>query len=297
MLKDINMDKIFSIIIPQRNSIGTLARLFNSIPVSDRIEIILVDNSPTPITKKDIGIDRDYTLLWAAPERYAGGARNVGLEKATGKWLLFCDADDFFSANAFDIFFSYKDSESDVIYFKCDGLNTDTGLRSNRGDMYNNLIDAYHCGEIDEWSLRFEFVVPWAKMVKREIVKTHNIKFDEVVAANDAFFSILTGYHAKSIIADDAIVYMVTSTKGSLTKRKDEKAIESRFVVGLRSNRYLKDHGFSSKQQSLMLLLKRSLDYGLPVTIRFLKLMIKYGQNPFVGWRNWFSTLNKMNKN
>ena len=36
-----------SVIIPHRNSIKTLDRLFDSIPVSDRIEIILVDNSPT----------------------------------------------------------------------------------------------------------------------------------------------------------------------------------------------------------------------------------------------------------
>ena len=63
----------FSVIIPQRNSLETLPRLFNSIPQRDNVEIILVDNTPTPITKADILIDRDYKLCWSHPDRCAGG--------------------------------------------------------------------------------------------------------------------------------------------------------------------------------------------------------------------------------
>ena len=43
-----------SIIIPQRNSIQTLRRLFDSIPNKETIEIIVVDNSPEPITPKGL---------------------------------------------------------------------------------------------------------------------------------------------------------------------------------------------------------------------------------------------------
>ena len=44
----------FSIIIPQRKSLDSLPRLFKSIPVSDKIEVLLIDNSPEPISGKDV---------------------------------------------------------------------------------------------------------------------------------------------------------------------------------------------------------------------------------------------------
>jgi len=48
----------------------------------------------------------------------AGYARNIGLDQAKGKWLLFADADDFYVENMPDIIYSYADSEADVIFFK-----------------------------------------------------------------------------------------------------------------------------------------------------------------------------------
>jgi len=50
--------------------------------------------------------------------RFAWRSRNVGLEHAKGKWLLFADADDFFVEDMYDIITSYVDSEVDVIFFK-----------------------------------------------------------------------------------------------------------------------------------------------------------------------------------
>ena len=88
------MSRLYTLIIPQRNSIATLPRLFNSVPEREDVEIILVDNSPEPITKEQVGIGRDYQLLWTPPARFAGGARNEGMDHAQGKWLIFSDADD-----------------------------------------------------------------------------------------------------------------------------------------------------------------------------------------------------------
>ena len=92
--------KDFSIIIPHRDSVQYLPKLFSSIPDSDGIEIIIVDNSPEPISKDSIGVDREFQLLYSSPSRGAGGARNVGVENAHGKWLLFLDADDYFAEGA-----------------------------------------------------------------------------------------------------------------------------------------------------------------------------------------------------
>ena len=85
----------FSVIIPHRNSIQCLPKLLSTIPATEQVEVLIVDNSPVPITRDDIDSSRAYNLLYSAPERGAGGARNVGIEHAQGRWLVFVDADDY----------------------------------------------------------------------------------------------------------------------------------------------------------------------------------------------------------
>ena len=46
--------KDISLIIPHRDSVGLLKKLFDSIPLRDSIEIILVDNSPNKISKSEV---------------------------------------------------------------------------------------------------------------------------------------------------------------------------------------------------------------------------------------------------
>ena len=50
--------------------------------------------------------------------------------------------------------------------------------------------------------LRCNFGEPWCKMVKAELVRSHNICFDELPARNDTHFSYLAGYYARTIATD-----------------------------------------------------------------------------------------------
>lgn len=279
----------YSIIIPQRYSIETIPRLFDSIPDDDRVEVILVDNTPEPINKGAIKCSRNYTLLWSPPEKFAGGARNKGMEFASGKWLVFADADDYFTENAFDVFDSHINSSADVIYFTAQGIYKD-GSYSSRGDQYKKMVGEFLRNPQTEFDLRTGFSVPWAKMVRREFVLKNKILFDEVVAANDAFFSLKTGFLASKVEADEKVVYMVTTSKGSLTKRKDLAAIRSRYMVGLRKNRFLKDHGRSDLQASVMVYILDALHIGVKPFFSFIWQAVKYRQNLLIGMSRWFGS-------
>ena len=160
----------------------SLPRLFKSIPVSDKIEVLLIDNSPEPISGKDVQTIHPFQLLHSNPHSFAGGARNIGLDNAHGKWLIFADADDFFTPQAFDIFYSHFADEEDLIYFKSDSVYDDTLEPSNRNSLFNAYIDDYVLGKIDEMEVRLSYLVPWGKMIKRELVVQYNIRFDEVLA-------------------------------------------------------------------------------------------------------------------
>lgn len=285
---------LISVIIPHRDSIHFLPKLFSSIPNMDSIEILLIDNSTEPISKKQIGINRKYTLLYSDPNRGAGCARNVGIENAHGKWLIFADADDYFTDDAFRIFTEKKDSHADIVYTCMGGIYVDTGERSNRGDGYTNLVKGYLNGSRPEIELRLRFASPCCKMVKHELVKEYNLRYDEVPAGNDMYFSMLSGFYARCIEAIDAITYIATVSQGSLTKQRNLRVTESRYRVFLRYNKFLRENGLGAYQYSVMNFLKSSVSFGFIPFFRFLKLLIKYKQNPFLNCANWSSTFKKV---
>ena len=283
----------YSIIIPQRNSLHTLPRLFASIPEREDIEILLVDNTPTPVTKEEIGIDRDYKLLWSAPERHAGGARNVGIDNAQGEWLIFADADDYFTEDAFEVFDANRGSDADVIYFSSEGRYSDTGQYSDRADSYARTVRGYLNGEIPEISIRLGMAVPWAKMVRKSFVAEGDFRYDEVRAANDIFFATKIGYYAHKVEAVDKIVYIATVSRGSLTQRITYDVIHARYEVSLQRNKFLREHNLGQYQCSVMYFLYRSLRFGPKVVLSMLWDAIKMRQNLFVGCGNWLKTIAK----
>ena len=90
----------FSIIIPHKNTPDLLKRCVSSIPRREDVQIIIVDdNSDEKIVDFEhfpfLGTP-NATVVFDKSSKGAGHARNIGLEKAEGKWYLFADSDDFF---------------------------------------------------------------------------------------------------------------------------------------------------------------------------------------------------------
>ena len=285
----------FSVIIPHKNSIGTLSRLLFSIPGSERIEIIVVDNSEVPISKEDIRADRSFKLFFSEPSRFAGGARNVGLTNSLGKWILFADADDYFVPGAFDCLSKYVNSNCDIVYFGSRSFYEEDGSTSLRSAQYNEAIAKYQEGaEKDKNKLAVEFKVPWAKMIRRDFIERYSLRFDEVKTSNDAFFSVASGYYARKIEVDPSVVYAVSDHAGSLTKLKDYESIRSRYRVTMQINRFLREKGLNHYQQSVAIYLYTAMKhYPSKIPIMILEA-VKSGQSIFVGARNWCKTYNKI---
>jgi len=285
-----------SLIIPHRDSIETLRRLINSLDKNDRIEIIIVDNSINPIKLKDLNTDKYIKLIYSEYEKGAGGARNKGLEIAVGKWIIFADADDFFPPNTVQLFFSLINSESDLIYFKMDSVYSDSLEKANRGQYYSQLVDNYLAGNIDTYKLRLCFGSPCSKMIRHSLIDKYNIKFDEVIASNDAYFSMLVGYYAKKISAIPVSTYIATVKKGSITNKRGIEFLKSRYKVVLRMNKFLRKHRLSSYQSSVMFYLYSAFKIGIYELFNFLSLAIKYHQNIFIGFSRWYRSFMKFQK-
>lgn len=286
-----------SVIIPHRNSTSTLSRLLDSIPYDDDVEVIVVDNSVIKVCRDDICSKRKYTLIYSDPNKGAGCARNVGLSIASGKWVFFADADDYFSAEAFLSFQKYYSSANEIVFFKSRGIYDDTGEPSQRSDHYNRLIDEFVEDDSKEINLRLLFSVPWAKLIKKDLIDRHNISFEEILASNDINFSVKTGYYAKKVAIDNTVVYIVTTNRGSLTNRKDINTIRSRYSAYIRRNRFLKENGLGSMQQSVMYFIYIAFQSSSKHFLSFLAEAIRERQNIFIGYSKWLmSFISSRNK-
>ena len=79
--------------------------------------------------------------------------------------------------------------------------------------------------------LRYRYIVPWSKMIRKEIIDNNNITFDEVITANDVMFSTKLGYFMRNFEASKKEIYCVTKSKGSLTTTIDNLFFETRLKV------------------------------------------------------------------
>jgi glycosyltransferase involved in cell wall biosynthesis len=286
----------FSVIIPHKNTPDLLHRCLNSIPRREDIQIIVVDDNSdeTVVDFNNFpGLNDKYVEMYLTKEgKGAGYARNVGLEHAKGKWLLFADADDFFTENAFDYLFAEVDSPHEIIYFKVTSCYSDTYEPADRGDKINRFVDDFLKNKTKDTEslIRYKWQMPWGKMMKTEFVSKRNIRFDEVPVSNDAMFSLIAGYLASSIGIINHAIYCVTVSKGSLTNIITKEVLMTRYIVALRCNEFRRKHG-SGKYQSIITsyYLLYSIRYGIGIFCQFLKLAFHYKMNPFFGIKQWFT--------
>lgn len=240
------MDKpLFSIIIPHYDIPDLLMRCLKSIPVSEDIQVIVVDDDSLDADtylERYPELSRPFLEFIRAPKNGgAGYARNIGLDHAKGKWLLFADADDFFVEDMYDLILSDIDSEADIIFFKKKSVLSDNvNIETVRDPHINRRIDQY-LSDGDEWYIRVRLDVPWGKMMKRDLINKYNIRFDEVMYGNDIIFSMQSGYYAKSIKVINEILYVSTSRPNSLADDfcSKPRELEMRAEVAFMADRFL----------------------------------------------------------
>lgn len=239
----------FSFIIPHKNLPDLLDRCIKSIPEREDIEIIVVDDNSDedvvnfnkfPWSKRN-----DVILISNKNGGGAGKARNIGLDNAKGKWILFADSDDTYTENLNGFLDSYIDSDFDIVYFKSNVINN---IYNGHKDSHMNLfIDTYlsHDGNIED--VKFGAWEPWNKLIRRSIVIDNNIRFDEISSSNDKMFSIRLGCHVKNIEVSDKVIYNYILREGSIVHSALEKKFLNSFNTILDQNSLYHKIGYVRK--------------------------------------------------
>lgn len=207
----------YTFIIPHKNSHLLLERCLKSIPQREDLDIIVVDDNSDDFKAVE-SVVRDFSRasLYKNDGYGAGGARNTGLLKAKGKWLLFADCDDYYVEGFLDELDKYVTSDYDVIYFNF--YKYLEGKDEIEDEKISNNIKKYKEGKLSIDYVKYRNNAPWNKMIRNDFVVFHKIRFEEQPIGNDMFFSIQIGYLCKNFVVVDIKLYNYIVYKRSLTK-------------------------------------------------------------------------------
>lgn len=182
---------LISIIVPVYNVETYLRQCLDSIIAQTYTEweAILVDDGSEDNSGSicDEYTQRDNRLRVIHKDN--GGvssARNMGIEKAKGKWLYFCDADDTLVPQTLNVLL---DGEREDCQFVMAGYNKyweDGSLKeSYSGDIKRKInVDDAIKELYTPTALVYQGYL-WCKLFLFEIVKDYNIRFDEKIYFNE----------------------------------------------------------------------------------------------------------------
>jgi len=239
----------YSIIIPHYDIPDLLVRCIRSIPVREDIQIIVVDDcSPSfdSYISRYPELSRPYLEMHQLPVKGgAGRARNEGLDYAKGKWVVFADADDFFVDNIGSLLDKYYESESDVVHFKVDSIDSETLKPSDRHIQINSAVEAYVNNDLSALEAALWNPVVWGQMIARKIICDNSIRFEDIKVSEDVLFAAKVSCLAKRIEFSKDLFYVVTIREGGLhyiSENNCEGYIEHQFVE-VRFNKYIRQFG------------------------------------------------------
>ncbi len=205
-----NSPYAYSIIIPHRNTPDLLSHCLRSIPERQDTEIIVADDKSDTSEAELQHIVASHPcakLVTISESKGAGHARNVALSQATGHWLVFADADDYFTPAMATVLDKYaSDMSTDMVFLNALSVN-EKGITSSTPLTHH--IERY--GKrlpFSENVMRYATWTPWSRMVKRSLVEQNKVRFDEVPVGNDAMFVLQCTSLSTHIAAESTPCYM-----------------------------------------------------------------------------------------
>lgn len=241
----------FSIIIPIYNAevflkecIGSLVR-----QTYDRFEVILINDGSTDNSSKIIDdfASKDKRIKIINQENLGvSAARNAGLDNATGKYIIFIDADDYLR----DILALEKmhttatNHQCDVIMYDIQYEDKNVHYPLNGGEYSDKEgVDSFLFEMIKDEHLNS----PCNKVYKRELLNQHRIRFDEnIKIGEDLLFNVEYFKHCSSVYyLKESFYFYRTSNINSATSRYLENKYSDLMTVNNKMIEWLKSRSSS----------------------------------------------------
>ena len=228
------MNELVSIIVPAYNCQNYINKCVNSIlnQTYDRLELIIIDDGSTDGTASfcdELKLRDDRIKIIHKNNGGASSARNIGIKRSKGEFILFIDADDeieidyiesLMLKNSYDLVIcGYKDVYTQENREKINLLNTKE-YQNLSGNIYVDL-DKMH-----------NFIVyPYIKLYKRSIIIEKGIFFPEnLCVGEDQIFNFeYLRYINNYCFINEAKYSYYHRCNNSLSEKIDRHTFDSEF--------------------------------------------------------------------
>ena len=173
------------------------------------IEVICIDDGSTDDSLnilKELSMQDARLKVYTQENQGVSVARNNALEKVSGDYIYFFDADDYAVEDCLEKAYSNAvNNDSDMVIFYYDNYDDDLFLKHCTIDLdkkfpdvdYNNFTFDYK--DYKQYAFKGASA-PWFKLYKKDFLNKHdNIKFPVNLNHNDVPFHIMTVLKASKI--------------------------------------------------------------------------------------------------
>lgn len=218
-----------SIIVPVYNAEKYLKKCLDSLvnQTKKELEFILINDGSTDKSEEIIKTYKDKRIKYFKNKNQGiGKTRNFGIEKATGKYIMFLDSDDYFSNDACEILYKTAEKEkADLIVFDY--------YRVEKENLNEVKIESFNATNIkDDPNLLLKINLgPCNKIYKSDLIKNNDIKFEENLKYEDTLFVVKAIYKAKKIMKLNKFLHYYMIHEKSETTVRDKKVFDILKIV------------------------------------------------------------------
>ncbi len=219
------------------------------------IELICVDDGSTDGSLKilnEYAMNDSRVKVVSQENQTAGAARNNGISCATGKYVHYLDADDWLEPGAYELLWS-KVEKQDVDFCQFQFSTYDSSLNVFQKTSHKIIeTDQITTFRKNEKFFIYNAVVPWNKIIKKDVIVKNNLKFDEIICANDrSFYFKLLLVSNQIMIVPNNLIYYRTCNRSSLIGKISSKNFDCRMKPFEITFKKLND--FSDKTKKIFL--------------------------------------------
>lgn len=223
---------LVSIIVPVCNVEKFLKECMDSIicQTLKNIEIICVDDGSTDnslsILQEYAGKDQRVKVI-TKPNAGYGHTMNVGLAKATGKYIGIVESDDYVENNMFERLYQTA-CQFDAEIVKSDHyiFSTKEGKKEKKfqaicpNQFYGKILNGKNCPELFDFAM-----MNWTGIYKREFVEKNEIRHNETPGASfqdNGFWFQAMSLAKKIVLINEAFYYYRQDNPNSSINKKEK---------------------------------------------------------------------------